>query len=76
MRLQELPRGEAAVPSFVCAVGRLTSKAKRMVLQLLNTIVEARSRRVRQELEFRRSLDQYCGSVGLPVLHDDDPILF
>jgi hypothetical protein len=62
--------------TMIEAVERLASKTKCMALRLLRSIVKARRRRLRQENEFRRSLDQYRRSVGLPVFPDDDPILF
>jgi hypothetical protein len=39
-------------------------------------VADARRRRRLLETEFLRSLNQYRRSVGLPMLPDDDPILF
>ena len=62
--------------SIIGTVGRLASRTKCLALRLSRGIVAARQRRRLQEIEFRRSLDQYRRSVGLPVFPDDDPILF
>jgi hypothetical protein len=66
----------AAMQPLIRTVEQLASQTKRMALRQLTRIVAARRRRRLQEAEFRRSLDQYRRSVGLPVYPDDDPILF
>jgi hypothetical protein len=82
-RAETTTRGKASVtelisfmPPIIRTAGRLASRIKCTALQLLNRIVAARRRRRLHEIEFRRSLDHYRRSVGLPVYPDDDPILF
>jgi hypothetical protein len=57
-------------PAFVTA-SRLAASAKRYVLLAFDSFVDARVRRARHGLEFRRSFDAYREGKGIPPLNDD-----
>lgn len=62
--------------SIIRAARKIARRAGRRAASILKRLSDARQRRRLREIEFNRSLNQYRGSIGLPALPDDDPILF
>jgi hypothetical protein len=59
-----------AHPAFVGAT-KLVTKAKKYVLCAVQAVVEARARRIQQEIEFHRSFNAYREGKGIPPLNED-----
>jgi hypothetical protein len=59
-----------ARPNFATVSG-LAASVRRYVLLAFEAIVEAKKRRIRNELEFRRSFDAYRAGKNIPPLNDD-----
>ena len=57
-------------PTFVSLSG-LAANVRRYVLLAIEAVVEAKKRRIRNELEFRRSFDAYREGKNIPPLSDD-----
>jgi hypothetical protein len=61
----------AAIASAAKSTFRLLRKATRLALRSTRRMIDARTRRVQYEREFRGSFDAYREGKGIPPLNQD-----
>jgi len=70
IKIRDASMNAIAHPIFVTA-SSLAARTKRSFQRAVQTVVDARMRRARHELEFRRSFDAYREGKSIPPLNED-----